>query len=133
MADELRNLRVNQQIPAKDIVAVVQKLYPSFDKTLLSKSERGDKYGVVLRREAWDAIINELTPEARAAVKHQRGGRHRLTHKIMCRLEKDDFDALQQLIKDAGYKTTQDWLSDIVKLYIETHGRKRVYENGRNE
>ena len=49
MAEELRELRISKQIPAKDMVAVVQKLYPKFDKTVQSKCENGDAYPLLQR------------------------------------------------------------------------------------
>ena len=124
MSDELTKLRLGKQIPAKDMVAVVQELYPAFDKTMLSKSEHGDRYGVTLRRDAMDALIDTFAPEAKAAFKKRRAGGHRLTCKIACRLENDDYSALQQAIRANGYATTQDWLSDIVKEYIISHKSK---------
>ena len=42
MAEELRELRIEKQIPAKEMVAVVQTLYPKYDKTVQSKCENGD-------------------------------------------------------------------------------------------
>ena len=48
MAEELRELRLSKQIPAKDMVAVVQAIYPKYDKTVQSKCENGDAYGVSL-------------------------------------------------------------------------------------
>jgi len=118
MADELRNLRLDGQIPAKDIVAVVQGMYPSFDKTMLSKCENGGKYGVSIQRDAMDALIDEFAPETKAAIKKRRAGGHRLSHRISCRLEKEDYAALQQLIKADGYSTVQDWLADVVQQHI---------------
>ena len=50
MAEELRELRVTKQIPAKDMVAVVQTLYPKYDKTVQSKCENGEAYGVTIRQ-----------------------------------------------------------------------------------
>lgn len=44
MAEELRELRLSKQIPAKDMVAVVQAIYPKYDKTVQSKCENGDAY-----------------------------------------------------------------------------------------
>lgn len=48
MAEELRELRLSKQIPAKDMVAVVQAIYPKYDKTVQSKCENGEAYGVSL-------------------------------------------------------------------------------------
>ena len=41
MAEDLRELRISKQIPAKKMVAVVRQLYPKYDKTMQSKCERG--------------------------------------------------------------------------------------------
>ena len=87
MPDELRELRVGKNLPAKDIIAVVQKFYPSFDKTMLSKCERGEKYGATIRRDAMDALIAEFAPENSAAIKRRRAGGHRLTCKINAALK----------------------------------------------
>lgn len=44
MSDELRELRISKQIPAKEMVEVVQALYPKYDKTVQSKCENGEAY-----------------------------------------------------------------------------------------
>lgn len=44
MAEELRELRLSKSIPAKDMVAVVQQIYPKYDKTVQSKCENGEVY-----------------------------------------------------------------------------------------
>ena len=56
MAEELRELRVTKQIPAKDMVAVVQTLYPKYYKTVQSKCENGEAYGVTIRPDAMHAL-----------------------------------------------------------------------------
>ena len=56
MAEELRELRLSKQIPAKDMVAVVQAIYPKYDKTVQSKCENGEAYGVSLRPDAMAAL-----------------------------------------------------------------------------
>ena len=43
MAEKIRELRISRKLPAKDMVAVVQELYPKYDKTMQSKCERGDE------------------------------------------------------------------------------------------
>ena len=119
MADELRDLRRGKKIPAKEIVAAVQKKYPGFDKTVLSKVDNGNRYGVTLRRDVVDALIGEFAPEAREAVKWRRDGRHRLTHRIQARLEENVYSELQQALRRDGWETTQDWLTDMVKTYLQ--------------
>lgn len=64
MAEELRELRLSKQIPAKDMVAVVQAIYPKYDKTVQSKCENGDAYGVSLRPDAMAALYAHFAPGA---------------------------------------------------------------------
>lgn len=67
MAEELRELRLSKQIPAKDMVAVVQQIYPKYDKTVQSKCENGEVYGVSLRPDAMAALYAHFAPGGRGA------------------------------------------------------------------
>ena len=69
MAEELRELRLSKQIPAKDMVAVVQAIYPKYDKTVQSKCENGDAYGVSLRPDAMAALYAHFAPEPQSGQK----------------------------------------------------------------
>ena len=124
MANELRALRLNKKIPAKDIVAVVQKLYPSFDNSLLSKIENPDKYGVTLNQDAANAVIDAFAPTPGESAKQRQEGRPHSTCRITCQLENDEYALLQQLIRAGGHETTQDFLSKLIKDYIKTHKSK---------
>jgi len=119
MPSELTRLRLEHNLKAADIVEVVKRYYPSFDKTMLSKCERGEKYGVNIKPEIMNAIINELAPESRESIKRRIRGGHRLLHRVQARLENDDYELLQQLREREGYKTLQDLLSDLIKNYIK--------------
>ena len=118
MAEELRELRVTKQIPAKDMVAVDQALYPKYDKTVQSKCENGEAYGVTIRPDAMHALYERFAPERLEPPKRTRHGQHRLTCRISCRLENEDYEALQQLIEASGCATVQDWLTGIVRKLI---------------
>lgn len=119
MANDLRELRLRCQLPAKDLVAVVQEIYPKYDKTMQSKCERGSEYGVDLRPDAMEALYLRFDPGALTAQRKKKNSCHRLTCRISCRLEDEDYRALQQHIKADGYATMQDWLSDIVRRYLK--------------
>lgn len=80
--NELRCLRVGLGLPAKDMVAIVQTLYPKFDKTMQSKCERGDEYGVNIRPDAMKALYERFAPERLEPPKRTRHGQHRLTCRI---------------------------------------------------
>ncbi len=122
VAEELRELRLSKQIPAKDMVAVVQAIYPKYDKTVQSKCENGDAYGVSLRPDAMAALYAHFAPELAEGRKAVKKDAHRLTCRISARLETADYEALQRLIEAEGYATTQDWLTATVRRYIAEAG-----------
>ena len=82
MAEELRELRLSKQIPAKDMVAVVQQIYPKYDKTVQSKCENGEVYGVSLRSDAMAALYAHFAPE----VVEQRKAAKKDAHRLTCRI-----------------------------------------------
>lgn len=122
---ELRNIRISKQLAAKDMVTVVQTIYPKYDKTLQSKCERGFEYGIQLRDDALAALRAHFTPEAKETVEAKnkpKGDGHKLTCRISCRLPDEEHAELQQYVKDDGYDTMQAWLAITVRRYIR---RKR--------
>lgn len=116
---DLKNIRVSKNIPAKDMVAVVKSIYPKYDKTVQSKCENGDVYGICLKDDAAKAICAKFAPELR-----RKTDGHRLTCRISCRLENTEYDALLSNIRAEGYSTVQDWLTYIVKRYNRERSRK---------
>ncbi len=105
------------------MVEVVKAIYPKYDKTVQSKCENGDAYGVSLRKDAAEAIIQKFAPELK---KQRKKDGHRLTCSILCRLETHEYEALQLNIRADGYTTIQSWLTDIVKQYNEKMKNKNV-------
>lgn len=116
--NKLRELRTSKNIPAREMVAVVQRLYPKFDKTQLSKCESG-AYGAELPEDAMQALYTAFAPELLTPKKRRHSGRNRLTCRISARLEDDVYCELQQRIRADGYDTVQSWLSDAVKHYLK--------------
>jgi len=117
--NDLRDLRVRKQLPVKDMVEVVRELYPKFDKTVQSKCENGDAYGILLRPDAMDALYRRFAPDILEGRRLARRERHRLTCRISARLENADYAALQQHLKADGYATMQDLLTDLVRRYLK--------------
>ncbi|MDF2984929.1 MAG: hypothetical protein K0R50_439 [Eubacterium sp.] len=132
MDADLRELRTSRQLPAKEIVSVVQKLYPKYDKTMQSKCERGNEYGIQLRNDAMNALLMKFAPDklsedksaiqtpqddSSKATKDKNDG-HRLTCRISCRLEDDEYKALKEFVKAEGFDTMQAWLTHRVRQYI---------------
>lgn len=118
MSDELRELRISKQIPAKEMVEVVQALYPKYDKTVQSKCENGEAYGVCLRPDAMKALYAKFAPDILEANRRRKGERHRLICRISGRLENEVYEALQQHMQADGYATTQEWVTAMALRYI---------------
>ena len=120
MADnELRDLRVRCQLPVKDMVEVVRTLYPKFDKTVQSKCENGDAYGVSIRPDALEALYRAFDPATLESRSKPKKEKHRLTCRISARLEDNDYKALQQHLEADGYSTMQELLTDLVRRYLK--------------
>ncbi len=119
MSGDLHALRVDNDLPARDIVAVVRELYPKFDKPLLSKCEHGDLYGVDLRPDAMEALVEYVGAtappegEKRPAKKRKPKG-----VRCYCRIDESAHAALQRAIKADGYASMQKWFEEIVKNYL---------------
>lgn len=116
--NELMELRVGRGLPAREMVAVVQELYPKYDKTMQSKCEHGEEYGVLLRPDALKALYRHFAPELLEPRKQTRHGQHRLTCRISARLENGTFAALQQRMQADGYQTFQELLTALVLRYV---------------
>lgn len=121
MSDELRALRTTKNIPVKDMVEVVKPLYPKYDKTVQSKCENGDAYGVQLRDDAMEALYKAFDPEALAR-KRKKKDHHKLTCRIACRLDDATYMKLISLIRQDGFLTVQDWIKDQVLRYLKKKG-----------
>lgn len=116
MGVDLRELRLSRKLPAKDIVSVVQDIYPKYDKTMQSKCERESEYGVQLKQDAMDTLLMKFAPDLLTAKKKNDG--HRLTCRISCRLEDEEYEALKKYVEAEGFDTMQAWLTHRVRQYI---------------
>lgn len=118
----LKELRMSKKIPAKDMVDVVRKIYPKFDKSLLSKCE-SNSYGAELPEDAMQALYAAFAPEAVQPEKKNHSGKNLLTCRISARLPNDVYELLQQLIRSNGYETMQSFLADMVSNYIKENSK----------
>lgn len=128
MDNKLRELRVTYGINAWDMVDEVQKRYPKYDRTLHTKCERGDEYGVELREDAMESICKRFLPEKKP-VKARKRDFHRLTYRIYGRLTKTAYTALQRQIKADGFDSVQSWITYAVQRYLsEANGQTKIQE-----
>lgn len=126
MGNDLRALRLALNIPAKDMVAEVQRLYPKFDKTVLSKCEHAEAYGVVIQPDALDALYARFGQGDKTATKPRKSDKHRLTHSVKARLPDDLYALLQRQMEADGYATAQELVGDLVLKYVK-EGRNRPH------
>ena len=113
----LRELRVSRGIPAKEIVSVVRQLYPRFDAPTLSKVE-STEYGTELPADAVKLIYETFAPEFVPLLRQPKPDPRRLTCRVSCRLEDEDYMLLMERIQADGAPTTQAWLSNLIHKVV---------------
>lgn len=119
---DLKDFRRDKDIPAREIIAEVRAIYPSYDKMLQSKCENGEKYGIMLRFKAVDAVIKRFAPEKYEAIKKRRQGGHKLTATVFCRVDAETHRKLRAAIDKAGYPSVQAWVAEKVLDFIKEKG-----------
>lgn len=141
IVNELRQIRIDNHLPAKEMVEVVKQLFPKYDKTLQSKCERGDEYGILIQPAALDALRkaysttqNQVQSQAvdevalKAAMPKKASG-HRFTCRISARLPDATWERLQHYAAADGYGTMQDWILAQVTAYIMQKQREDAAHN----
>ena len=107
----LKAYRIQHGIQAQEIVSVLREIYPGYDKTIQSKVENSDKYGISLTPAAKKAIRQKFSP-------NDHHGQHRLTKRISARLTDSKYQDLMNAIDIDGFVTVQEWLTYIVDDYL---------------
>lgn len=122
----LKDFRCDNNLSIKSVVKAVRVIYPKYDKSLQVKCEHGEEYGIELRADAVEALLEKFTPEELEKERKRKNGGHRLTCRISCRLEDGEFAKLIQNIKADGFITMQDFLTSIIREY---NRNREVTEN----
>ncbi len=127
--NDLRTVLDVTETAPRDAVKLLHQYFPSFDKTVLSKCCKPDKYGCVLHPDGYTALklllgVNEEVEAApqEAAKKPQKKhshGSHKFNCRVAGRLPDDKFLRLQRYIRLEGWDTTQDWVTAQVDAYIK--------------
>lgn len=110
--NELTVFRKAALLKAIDVVNILKPEFPMIDKTVISKCEHTELYGVCLCRSARDMLYGkypEAARRARIAARGRKADRHRNTRRITIRLSEDELLRLQQHI-DANGETARDIL-----------------------
>lgn len=112
---QMKEFRESRKLSPREIVELVQEDAPGFDKYLLSKVERPEKYGIRLLNEIEQNLAEAFpltVPEAR------KPDRRKNPCRLYCRLGKRMYGQLQRAFQADGFKTTQDGLVYIISKYL---------------
>lgn len=113
---QMKEFREGLSLSQRDIVDVVQESAPGFDKYLLSKVERPEKYGIRLLNEIEQTLV-EAFPQT--APEPRKPDRRKNPCRLYCRVGKRMYGRLQRALQADGFKTTQDGLVYIISKYLE--------------
>lgn len=120
--DDLATLRTAKGIPVREMVEVVQTIYPKYDKIIQSKCEHGKEYGIQIRDDAFRALLQRFAPEA---VKKRDRDRKRNANRIQARLTEPVARQLHKALAEDGY-SVQGWIEEQVYSYLEGRRKKSV-------
>lgn len=95
-----------------DIVAILTARFAKYDKTLQSKCENTDKYGIEPCKEAFDLLDTHFKRTKRAT-------RHRRQKRVMCRLSDEDYADFKAAIEESSYPTMQAYMERSIKRFIK--------------
>lgn len=109
----LRDLHERRHIPTVDVVEVVGTIYPKFDRYLLSRVEHGERTGVRLRDDAFEAVMEHFRECPSAAPETPRKPHRRKPYRVACRITGDAWLALQRALVRSG-RTMQDYIEELV-------------------
>lgn len=125
MKNELKEFRLSHELMAQEMVDVLQGIYPKYDKTVQSKCENTEKYGVMLAPEGIKLLYETFAPDEPIPTKTgsksrtpRRDSGNKLKCRISARLPDERLAQLQQHIKADGYSTMQEWISNQVENYL---------------
>lgn len=119
MGNHQRDLRLHSGLRMDSLAEIVKEVHPNFDKSLLSKCENPEKYGVKLDYQTFKHLYQSADPEGWEKYKRRTDG-HLMTCRIYGRLPDSVYHRLIEKIHRDGYKTVQQWILDHVLAYIYT-------------
>ena len=100
----------------RELVEEIQKIYPKFDKTVLSKAKNAESYGVELCDDALKHLWQTFAPEEYARRKRHSDG-YRLTKRLHCRVDDETYEKFMAAVKDDGFKNANECLARLVELF----------------
>ena len=112
------------------VTAVRDAGFPAYDKIKHSFVVHGDRTGVMLRPEAYDAVEREYPDFAHALPEAKLHRKKRTTpenrqkqNRLVCRLDDATFDRVRRWMQEDGFDTNQDFIEECIRCYGITHGK----------
>lgn len=115
----LKDYRETVGASPADIVAILKARFVKYDKTLQSKCENTDQYGIEPCKAAFDLLDIHFKRTKRAT-------RHRRQKRVMCRLTDDDYAAFKSAIEASSYPTMQAYMERSIKRFIKRRTMRDV-------
>ena len=127
-AQELKSALELLKMEPKEAVSLLREQFPSFDKTVLYKCSKPEKYGCVLHPAGY-SLLRALAVEADESQEAppeqpKKRYRHKLTRQVSGRLPERKYDTLQHYLRLDGWETIQDWVTAQVDIYIGRMAKK---------
>lgn len=119
MGNHQRDLRLRSGLKLDALADIVKEVHPNFDKTLLSKCENPEKYGVKLDYQTFKLLYQAADPEGWEKYKRHTDG-HRLRKRVYFRMSDETFDRLKQQLKGDGYTSFQEWGTVLIYRYLSS-------------
>lgn len=118
MGNRLRELRMASEVTPQTMVDIVRLDYPKYDKTLQSKCEHTEDYGVELTYPAFRKLVIQLLGKAEWDKYKKYTDGHLNQKRIMIRMDDETFKRFMAQIHQDGYDTVQAWGLDHILAYI---------------
>ena len=125
--NNLKYLRTVKNMSMPGMVEFIRTIYPKFNPAAYIMCERSGEFGVELRKDAMDALLDVYAPELLESEKRKRQDGHRLTKRIACRLEDDEYNRLVRCVREDGFDQMNAWLVYTVRNYLKTKAPKGRY------
>lgn len=120
----------NEQVLDKDVVRVMNKVFPGYDQPMHSKVKQPDKYGVqrIPRAEKLlrDAFPNKARKRRRSANRKQ-GNQHTF------RLNDAEEGRLQTAMEHFEIEHLQDFVLMVLRWFYENHGMLQIPTYEKND
>lgn len=119
MSNRLRELRLSSEATPQEMVDIVRVMYPKYDRTLQSKCEHTEDYGVELTYSAFRKLVIELLGKsAWDQYKRRTDGNRKNQKRIMIRMDDETYRRFMAQIHRDGFETVQAWGLDHILAYI---------------